>query len=209
MLSSCHFLAIFTIQRAVVIDVVDAAHANPRPEKPKQSTRTATPWISIAPYPERSTNRPDFLRQFPKNSAFSIDRGRITQVARHSANKQGTRTRWIRPEHLKSDRRRTHGLARVRISKLPFALRKCISTSPCPLTHQPADRGANGMQVPQPRALTRFAETIGTVASGMPDHNTLLLGISRLLKEPMADVPDSKSGPRKRVWVQVPPSVLG
>ena len=25
----------------------------------------------------------------------------------------------------------------------------------------------------------------------------------------MADVPDSKSGPRKRVWVQVPPSVLG
>jgi hypothetical protein len=24
----------------------------------------------------------------------------------------------------------------------------------------------------------------------------------------MADVPDSKSGPRKRVWVQVPPSVL-
>ena len=24
----------------------------------------------------------------------------------------------------------------------------------------------------------------------------------------MADAPDSKSGPRKRVWVQVPPSVL-
>jgi hypothetical protein len=62
---------------------------------------------------------------------FSIDRGRITQVARHSANKQCTRTRSSRPEHLKSLRRRTHGLARERISKLPFAPRKCISTSPC------------------------------------------------------------------------------
>ena len=36
-------------------------------------------------------------------------------------------------------------------------------------------------------------------------HHRNVFPIPRLL----ADVPDSKSGPRKRVWVQVPPSVLG
>ena len=50
--------------------------------------------------------------------------------------------------------------------------------------------------------------------SGMQRSATFIFSLKSTPFQPqpnirlMADVPDSKSGPRKRVWVQVPPSVL-
>ena len=57
--------------------------------------------------------------------------------------------------------------------------------------------------MPLSSSWTRTLDSQSRNSGSSPDSGTTHAGVAEWV-----DAPDSKSGPRKRVWVRVPPSVL-